>query len=174
MTSCFHVFHQACAKGWIDSSIKTCPNCKALCYQHQAGKDFQTIWKIFLKALEIHTDVVEEVLINSDHIAGQCTICTDTHPSIPLFFDPKNKQLFHETCTPPTDAHLLSVDDIVNIVKKCAEKDLALKALLTPTPPSLYERLQRDYPEALPYAAAVGAVAAFALSVFALQQRFFR
>jgi hypothetical protein len=174
VTRCFHIFHQSrnCLGGWIDSSEKTCPNCNDICYQHQSGKDFERIWKIFLIALEKMPETALEELSSSEHLNGQCTICSEAYPLIPLFFDPEQKCLFHEPCNPVTSAIRLTADDIVNIVKRCAEKDLRLKELLTPTAPNPLEGAQRNYPQAYQVVATVGAVALVALSFFGLKRQF--
>ena len=141
VTSCFHIFHQECLKDWVTVPVKTCPLCMNNCYQRQAGKDFQIIWKIFLIALEHMSEPTLEALGTSEYINGQCCICTDNHPPIPLFFDPEQKRLFHDSCALPDNAVRLTADDIVAAVKKCAEKDAKLKEILTPSPPSSFETL---------------------------------
>lgn len=147
VTACFHTFHPSCLKEWVTQAEKNCPSCRATCYQHQAGKDFPIIWKIFIKALSTHPSTVLEVLESTvGETESSCPTCFEDFPVIPVHFDPETKRLEHQQCSSSSSKALLTLDIISRVVQKCAEKDAELAQIMTPSPPSFYQRFCRNYP----------------------------
>lgn len=146
VTRCFHAYHQSCLKEWVSIAEKSCPSCKTVCYQHQAGKRMSVIWKIFLKTLQIAPSTVCEVLQSIDPTEeDSCAICLEDFPVIPVVFDRERNRLFHQDCSPSTDSIALTPNKISSVIRKYANQDSQLAALFKPSPPSFYQRFRRDH-----------------------------
>lgn len=171
VTACFHTYHPACLAQWISGAEKTCPTCRARCYQHQAGKDFLGIWAAFIKALQIDPTTVREALQSAAHQNELCAPCQQdlvSPPSIFLKFNKGGQLLAHQTCASSQDYVSLTHDDISQVVQKCAKKHPALANILTPSPPSLYQRVRRDHPRFFKIAV-IGILSACAFLINTLQ-----
>ncbi|MFN3135880.1 MAG: hypothetical protein ACK44H_09990, partial [Candidatus Kryptonium sp.] len=97
---------------------------------------------------KLYPSTVLEALTSADHQKDKecCSSCLEELPSTSLYFNLKEGHLIHQDCSPNQDSVSLAVEDISLVVRKCAEKYPELAQILTPTPPSFYERARRDHP----------------------------
>lgn len=144
MTTCFHVFHQNCLSLWATSSKGSCPTCRHVCYQHQAGKDLTVVWDIFVEALQKMPETTLQALHQASDGTTQCSTCLDPLPNPQLFFDQERKGFVHPRCSPST-SRFLTLQDVIRVVQACAKVNSELSKALTPSPPSFYQIVTRDY-----------------------------
>lgn len=144
VTTCSHVFHQNCLRSWATSSKGSCPTCRHVCYQHQAGKDLTVMWDIFVEALQKMPETTLQALHQASDGTTQCSACLESLPNPQLFFDQERKGFVHPRCSPST-SRSLTLQDVIRVIQACAKVNSELSKALTPSPPSLYQIVKRDY-----------------------------
>lgn len=144
VTPCYHIFHQSCLGRWITQAEGTCPTCRGVIYQHQAGKEPSVYLKIFIEALQNDPDIVSDVFENSDHLNGECSAdCLDDLPLIALRYDSQQRLFFHANCA-SVDTPLVTLQELSKVVSKVVQRHAHLVPKFTPTPPANVQRIDHS------------------------------
>ncbi|MBP7074203.1 MAG: E3 ubiquitin protein ligase [Rhabdochlamydiaceae bacterium] len=161
VTPCYHIFHQNCLGRWITQAQGTCPLCRSVIYQHQAGKEPSVFMRIFFEALQIDSDIVHEVFESSDLTNNECSAdCLDELPLIALRYDSEKKLFFHANCA-SVDTPLVPLQELAKVVSKVVERHPHLPPKFIPTPPAEIQRLRIDYPHLYTAAITIGMISLY-------------
>ncbi len=145
VTPCYHIFHQSCLGNWIRQPEGTCPTCRGMIYQHQAGKEPSVYLKIFTEALQKDPDIVIDVFQNSDHANNECSGgCLDELPLIALRYDSQQGLLFHANCA-SIDTPLMTLQELSKVVSEVVQRHPHLVPQFTPTPPANVQRIDHSH-----------------------------
>ena len=118
---------------WINKPVKDCPICRTVIYKKELGKEFDVYWKIFLQGIQAYPNDVFSVLNQSDHQNDTCgALCSDDLPIVPIKYNARSRQLYHDKCA-PTNAHSLTMVELAAAVKAVAAKDTAIAQELART-----------------------------------------
>lgn len=139
VTPCFHVFCIECLKQWVSKIEKPCPLCRVAIIQPRSGKDFITIWKIFVRIFNKDPDLVWKILSIQDNRTDNCSSCLEDFPNLDICYDMNKKIFKHLDCSKSLPQ--LTMRDVVYIVNVYSSHNEELHDFLVPIPATIIEKM---------------------------------